>query len=91
MRRGARGLGVLLPLTLLGLGTVGAAAGDVAANSLTMSAVGTPGTIVTGPDQFSVGGDTPVRIAVARISSGNAKVVAGPDSNDPVRSSSRRT
>ncbi len=79
MRRGARGLGVLLPLTLLGLGTVGAAAGDVAANSLTMSAVGTPGTIVTGPDQFSVGGDTPVRIAVARISSGNAKVVAGPD------------
>ncbi len=79
MRRGARGLAVLLSLTLLGVGWAGAALADVAPSSLTMSAVGTPGTIVTGPGQFSVGGDTPVRIAVSRISSGNPKVVAGPD------------
>ena len=34
---------------------------------------------MTGSGQFSVGGDTPVKIAVARLSGGNAKVVAGPD------------
>jgi PKD repeat protein len=80
MNRGARDLGVLLSLTLL----IAAASGAVHAagatpNSLTMAVVGTTGTTVTGSAQFSIGGDTPVRIAVARLSGGNAKVVAGPD------------
>jgi PKD repeat protein len=81
MRRGAPEFGVLLSLTLLVLGVAGAARGDGApANSLTMQVVGTTGTVVSGAGQFSVGGDTPVRVAVAHLSGGNVKVVAGPDS-----------
>jgi PKD repeat protein len=48
-----------------------------------LQATGTTGTIVTGADQFAVGGDTTVRISVARLSGGNATVVAGPDSALP--------
>ena len=60
------------------LGAVGAHAATT--GSLTLQATGTTGTIVTGADQFAVGGDTTVKISVARLSGGNATVVAGPDS-----------
>ena len=52
----------------------------VTPSSLTLQAIGATGTIVTGADQFVVGGDTTVKISVARLSGGNATVVAGPDS-----------
>jgi PKD repeat protein len=77
-----RVLGVLLSVALLVSGWSGAARADqTIPNSLTAAVVGTVGTSVTGADQFSVGGDTPVKIAVARISNGTTKVVAGPDSS----------
>ena len=60
------------------LGVVGAQAATP--GSLTLQATGTTGTIVTGADQFVLGGDTTVKISVARLSGGNATVVAGPDS-----------
>jgi hypothetical protein len=82
MSRGFRQLGALLTLVLLVAFSPSAAhAADPIPNSLAMSVVGTPGTTVSGAGQFSVGGDTPVRIAVARLSSGNARVVAGPTSS----------
>lgn len=81
MSRGTRDLGALLSLALLVFGGAGTARGDAATpNGLTLRVVGTTGTVVTGSGQFSVGGDTPVKIAVAHLSGGNAKVVAGPDS-----------
>ena len=84
MKRGVRDLGFLLCLLLLVSAVAGPARGEAASpNSLTMAVVGTTGTVVTGPGQFTVGGDTPVRIAVARLSGGNAKVVTGPDGVSP--------
>ncbi len=80
MSRGLPDLAALLSLSLLMFGVAGAASGEaVNANSLAVQAVGTTGTLVTGSDQFTVGGDTAVKIAVARLSGGTAKVVAGPD------------
>ena len=81
MRRGARDLGVLLALSLTAFGLAGSARADTVANSLTMTVVGTPGTVATGAAQFSLGGDTAVNVSVASVSSGKATVVAGPDSS----------
>lgn len=79
MRRAMRDLGVLLSLVLLVSGVAGTARGATpTANSLTMQVVGTPGTAVSGASQFQVSGDTPVDLAVARLSGGTTKVVAGP-------------
>ena len=82
MSRRIRELGVVGALALVLSCVVGIPRVDAAtANSLTMQVVGTTGTVATGADQFTVGGDTAVRIAVAKLSGGNAKVVAGPDSS----------
>jgi hypothetical protein len=52
-------------------------------SSLGLRAVGTTGTLVAGPDQFAVTGNTTVNISVARLSGGTTRVVAGPDSSLP--------
>ncbi|MET0997183.1 MAG: LamG domain-containing protein [Marmoricola sp.] len=81
MSRGLRDLAVLLALSLVVLGVAGPARGAASSNSLTLRAAGSNGAAVTGSGHFAVGGDTAVSIAVARVSGGNAKVVAGPDSS----------
>ena len=82
MSRRIRELGGVGALALVLSCVVGIPRVDAAtANSLTMQVVGTTGTVATGADQFTVGGDTSVKVAVAKLSGGNAKVVAGPDSS----------
>jgi len=81
MSRGARDLVGMLALVVMVCGVPGSARAEVAARSLTMAVVGTPGTIATGASQFSIGGDTAVKVTVPTISGGKATVVDGPDSS----------
>jgi hypothetical protein len=72
-------------LTSVALACSGALVADARAattSHLTVRAVGTGGSVVTGPDQLAVSGST-AEVAVARVSGGNATVVKGPDSALP--------
>jgi len=76
--------GSLVSLAVVGAGALEIATAQAATTgSLTLQPRGTVGTIVTGVGQFDVGGDTAVNIAGAKLSGGNLKVVAGPDSVRP--------
>lgn len=63
------------------LGVAGAHAADT--SSLTVRATGSTGTTVKSTSQFVIGGNTPVKIAVASLSGGTAKIAAGPSSALP--------
>jgi hypothetical protein len=75
--------GSLLSLAVACAGALVVSAQAASTSSLELQAIGTTGTIVTGADQFAVGGDTTVAISVAGLSGGSTKVVTGPDSALP--------
>jgi Laminin G domain len=75
--------GSLLSFAVACVGALEVDARAASTSSLTLRATGTTGTIVTGADQFEVGGDTTVAIAVAKLSGADLRVVAGPDSAQP--------
>ena len=75
--------GSLMTVALACSGVLAVEAGAATASHLTVRATGTSGSVVTGAGQLAVSGTTPAKVAVARLSGGNATVVKGPDSSLP--------
>jgi len=80
MRRSTACASVLLAVTT---SLVGVGSSSAATRLLTLNAVGAPLTLVSGSSQLAATGGTTVRIAMARLSGGNAVVVAGPSATLP--------
>ncbi len=72
-----------MSLAVGGAGALLASAEAAGTSRLALQAVGTTGTLVTGPDHFAVAGNTKVSISVGSLSGGTTRVVAGPDSSLP--------
>lgn len=68
-----------LALAATALSTWALTAHAATADSATLRATGPQGTVVTGADQVTLGGDTEVQVDVAELDGGHVKVAAGPD------------